>query len=121
MEKFDFEEEPRQWQPPRLNILDLLTAVVLLATLAIGAFMVYVFLNPGTPYNPLKPHIPTPFKFPTATITPLQMEATWTPTVINSTETPTLAPTITLQPSPTTFSLVPPTKTPRPSSTPKAP
>jgi len=41
--------------------------------------------------------------------------------LVFTTETPTLAPTITLQPSPTTVSLVPPSKTPPPSPTPKAP
>jgi len=76
---------------------------------------------PNTPLNPLKPKIPTPFDFPTSTVTPIQMAATWTPTTIIATETATLAPTITLQPSPTLFSLVPPTKTPKPSATPKAP
>lgn len=121
MERFDFEEEPVERSPSPLSMLDLVTAFVLLITLAIAAFMVYVFINPTSPYNPLHPSIPTPFRFPTATNTPLQMEATWTPTVIVVTESPTLVPTITLQPSPTLLSLVPPTKTPRASATPRAP
>jgi hypothetical protein len=121
MERFDFEDEPVRQGGPRLNLLDLLAVLVVLATIAIAAFMVYVFINPSTPLNPLYPNFPTPFAFPTPTITPLQMEATWTPTLVSSTETPTLAPTITLVPSATGFSLVPPTKTPPATATPKAP
>lgn len=121
MERFDFEEEPVERHGPRLNILDLLTALVLLVTLVIGAYMAYVFVKPNTPLNPLPPSIPTPFQAPTATITPIQLEATWTPTFIVETASATLAPTITLQPSPTDFSLVPPTRTPRATSTPRAP
>ena len=121
MERFDFEEEPVQRRRSRLSILDLFTALVLLVTLVIGAFLLYVFFTPDTPLNPLQPKIPTPFDFPTATITPLQMEPTWTATVIFASETPTLAPTITLQPSPTRVSLVPPTRTPSPTPTARAP
>jgi hypothetical protein len=121
MEKFDFEEESAERHGPRLNILDLLTALVLVVALLIAAYVGYVFVMPNTPLNPLQPHIATPFRFPTATITPLQLEATWTATVVDQTATSTLAPTITLQPSPTVFSLVPPTRTPLPSATARAP
>jgi hypothetical protein len=121
MEKFDFEDERGKRQGPRLSILDLVTALVVLLALAIGGFMVYVFVKPATALNPLYPKVPTPFLFPSATITPLQLEATWTPTFVNVTDTPTLAPTITLQPSPTFFSLVPPTRTPPASPTARAP
>jgi hypothetical protein len=121
MERFDFEEEPVQRRGPGFNPLDLVTVLVVLFTIALGAFMVYIFIVPNTPYNPLKPNIPTPFRFPSATITPLQMEATWTPTLVTVTNTPALAPTITLQPSNTPYSLFPPTQTPPATSTPKAP
>ena len=96
-ERFDFEidEEPIRRPRSRLNILDLFTVLVLLAAGAMAAFMAYVFFFPHTSLNPLKPRIPTPFDFPTATITPLQLEATWTPTLVLTTDTPTLAPTIT--------------------------
>lgn len=120
-ERFDFEEEPGERRGSRLHMLDCFTTLVLLATLALGSYMVYIFIQPNSPFNPLKPIIPTPYAFPTATITPLQMEATWTPTTIVTTDTPTLAPTITLQPSQTPLSLVPPSKTPPPTSTPRAP
>jgi hypothetical protein len=74
--------------------------------------------------NPLQPRLPTAFVVPSATITPIQLEATWTPTFVNVTDTATLAPTITLQPSNTPISLVPPSRTPTvppPTNTPKAP
>jgi hypothetical protein len=121
LERFDFEEEPVARRGPRLNILDVLTVLVLMLTVAVAAVMGYVFIRPDTPINPLKPKIPTPFAFPTATITPIQMEATWTPTFIFTTDTPTLAPTITLEPSSTIVALVPPTKTPPATETPRAP
>jgi hypothetical protein len=122
-ERFDFEvdEEPVKEPGPRFNVLDLFTILALLTAAFMAAFMAYVFFFPHTSLNPLKPRIPTPFNFPTATITPLQLEATWTPTVVFATDTPTLAPTITLMPSPTSISLVPPTKTPPASATPRAP
>ncbi len=122
-ERFDFEldQEPGERPRSRFNILDLLTVLVLLVAGIAAVFMSYVFFFPHTSLNPLKPRIPTPFDFPTATITPLQLEATWTPTVVLVTDTPTLAPTITLMPSPTSISLVPPTKTPPATATPRAP
>jgi hypothetical protein len=122
-EDFGF-DEPVKRPRPQLNILDLLTVLTLLATLGLGGFFLYLFINPTSPINLLQPHIPTPFVFPTATITPIQLEATWTPTFISGTDTPTLAPTITLQPSNTPISLIPPTRTPTvppPTKTPKAP
>ncbi len=121
MEKFDFEEEPVKRQAPKLNPLDCCSLVVVLATFVIGGLLLYLFVNPSSPINPLYPRIPTPLLFPTATITPIQLEPTWTPTFVDATETATLAPTITLQPSPTGFSLVPPTRTPKPTATAKAP
>jgi hypothetical protein len=124
-EDFGFDEPVKRPGPQiKLSIWDLLTVVTLLATLGIGTFFVFLFVNPTSPINVLQPRIPTPFLLPTATITPIQLEATWTPTFVNTTDTPTLAPTITLQPSNTPVLLVPPTRTatlPPPTSTPKAP
>jgi len=122
-EHFDFEDDHEyvERRGPRLNVLDLISVVVLLTAGAAAAFMLYLFFFPHAAINPLKPKIPTPFSFPTATITPLQLEATWTPTISFATDTPTLAPTITLMPSSTPLSLVPPTKTPPASATPRAP
>jgi len=121
MDNFDFNDKPAKRPGPQLNIWDVFTVLVLLVTLGIGAFFIYLFVNPATPLNPLQPRIPTPFLFPTGTITPIQLASTWTPTFVDVTDTPTLAPTITLQPSATSFSLVPPTRTPTPTPTPKAP
>jgi hypothetical protein len=122
-EDFGF-DEPVKRPSPKLNLWDMLTVLALLATLGVGAFFVFLFMNPTSPINLLQPHVPTPFIPATATITPIQLESTWTPTFISGTETPTLAPTITLQPSNTPISLVPPTRTPTippPTKTPKAP
>ena len=121
MNDFDFDDKPAKRPGPQITIWDLLSVLVLLATLAIGSYFVFVFVNPTTPYNPLQPRIPTPFLFPTGTITPIQPPPTWTPTFVNQTDTPTLAPTITLQPTATGFSLVPPSATPTITATPKAP
>jgi hypothetical protein len=119
IEKFDFEVDDKPAKPTRRlpSFVDVLTVLVLLVALLIGAFMFYIFINPQTPLNPLYPNIPTPFRFPTATVTPIQMEPTWTPTFVDATITPTLAPTFTLQPSATVISLVPPSRTPSPSPT----
>jgi hypothetical protein len=122
-EDFGF-DEPVKRPAPKLNLWDMLTVLVVLAAIAALVFFAYIFFNPTTPLNLLQPHIPTAFVAPTVTITPIQMEATWTPTVLMGTNTPTLAPTITLQPSNTPLSLVPPTRTPTQApatSTPKAP
>jgi hypothetical protein len=119
-EDFGFDEPVRQ-RGPQLSIWDLLAVLTLLATMAVGAFFVFLFINPASPINLLQPHVPTPFLLPTVTITPIQLEATWTPTFIEGTYTPTLAPTITLEPTSTPLSLVPPSKTPKPTETPKAP
>ena len=123
IEKFDFEVDDEPPKPPRRlpRFVDVLTVLVLLVALLIGGFMFYVFLNPQTPLNPLYPNIPTPFRFPTATVTPIQLEPTWTPTLVEATITPTLAPTFTLQPSSTVVSFVPPSRTPSPSPTSEPP
>ncbi len=121
-EDFGFDGPVKRPAPQiKLNIWDMFTVLTLLATLGVGAFFVYLFLNPTSVMNPLQPGIPTAFVLPSATITPIQLEATWTPTLVMGTDTATLAPTITLQPSSTPLSLVPPSKTPKPTATPKAP
>ncbi len=120
-EDFGFDEPVRQPRP-QLSVWDMLAVLTVLGTLALVGFFVWLFANPAAlPFSPLQPGIPTAFVLPSATITPIQLEATWTPTFILGTDTPTLAPTITLQPSNTPISLVPPTKTPSPTATPKAP
>ncbi|HUH95711.1 MAG TPA: hypothetical protein VLZ89_00010 [Anaerolineales bacterium] len=122
MSNFDYNEHPT---PPKggrgFNPLDLMSIVVLLVTVCIGGYFALVFINPNIPLNPFPPP-PTPFSLPTATITPIQLPATWTPTnppFMTATDTP--PPTFTLIPTVTPFSLVPPTHTPLPTATPKAP
>jgi len=115
-----FEEKPRRLP---FTIWDVLTIVVLMATLCLGGYFLMIFVNPYTALNPLPPPSPIPpLLFPTATITPLQLEPTWTPTA-------TIAPTPSITPRPTwtpiftetPFSLVTPSKTPVPTPTPKRP
>ncbi len=124
MSKYDYnyDEKPAPKKRARLELWDILSIVTLLATLAVGVFFVWIFLFPNSRLNPLPPgEMIDPNAVPTATITPIILEPTWTATLQDATETPTLLPTFTLEPSPTAFSLVPPTKTPTITPTPKAP
>lgn len=124
MSKYDYnyDEKPAPKKRARLELWDILSIVTLLATLAVGVFFVWIFLFPNSRLNPLPPgEMIDPNAVPTATITPIILEPTWTATLQDATETPTLLPTFTLEPSPTPFSLVPPTKTPTITPTPKAP
>ncbi len=66
-ERFDFEGEPTKPAGPRLGIWDWLTALTVLATLAIALYFGYLFFNPTTPLNPLRLYLPALFSFPTAT------------------------------------------------------
>ena len=121
MDNFEFkDEQPVKRSGSQFSLWDMLSILVLVITLCIGGYFALIFVNPNTPLNPLPPP-PTALLFPTATITPIQPEATWTVTITITTPTATLAPLITLEPSITPVLLVPPTKTPKPTSTPKAP
>lgn len=106
-----------------MQLFDMLSILVLILTCCMGAYFAFIFINPGSSYNILPPGGGgSGLQLPTATITPLQLEATWTasPTLEltpSSTPRPTFTPFFTNTP----FSLVPPTRTPRPTSTPKAP
>jgi hypothetical protein len=120
MDNFDFNDKPAKPPSPQLSIWDLGSFLVLVITLCMAGGFLIVFINPNIAFNPFPP-APTPLAFPTATITPIQPPPTWTPTVVNITDTPTLLATFTLQPSPTGFSLIPPSKTPQATATPKAP
>lgn len=122
MSNYDLNEQPaKRATGSRLNPWDILSIVVVLITVCIAGYFVLIFINPNIPLNPFPPP-PTPFLLPTATITPIQLPATWTatnPPFMTATDTP--PPTFTLIPTETPFSLVPPTQTPKPTSTPKAP
>ena len=116
---YSYEEAPKSGS--KLEIWDMLSIATLLLTLCVGVYFVAIFLSPQSALNPFKPG-PDPNAPPTATITPIQLDATWTiaPSQV-VTETPTLLPTYTLEPSPTPLSLVTPTVTRTPTATPKAP
>jgi hypothetical protein len=108
---------------PPIDIWDALSVVMLLITLCSCLYFTAIFISPNASYNllPPKPKVDI-FALPTFTITPIQLAATWTSTPLpDVTETSTFLPTFTLEPSPTSFSLIPPTKTPTPTKTPKAP
>jgi hypothetical protein len=122
MNNFNFDEPSgNRFKGPRLNRWDILSIIVLVITVCMAGFYLMIFINPNIPYNPFPPP-PTPYRLPTATITPIQLPATWTatnPPIMTATDTP--PPTFTLIPTVTPFSLIPPTNTPKPTSTPKAP
>ena len=117
---YGFEEAPTP--STKLEMWDMLSIVMLILTFCSGAYFVAIFLFPQSAFNPLKPNTVDPNAPPTATITPIQLDATWTVTPSQAvTGTSTLVPTDTLEPSATPFSLVTPTITFTPTATPKAP
>jgi len=106
-----------------MQLFDMLSILVLILTCCMGAYFAFIFINPASSFNFLPPGVGGGgFQPPTATITPLQLQATWTASpTIESTPSNTPRPTFTPFFTNTPFSLVPPTRTPRPTSTPKAP
>lgn len=120
MDTYESVEIPERAPRARLELWDLFTILILISTACVGTYMLLLFARPGAVYNPLPPG--NPLAPATFTITPIQLEATWTATVTPyQTSTPTPRPTFTPIPSPTGFSLVPATKTPTATKTPKAP
>ena len=118
---FDFDGKPARPQGRPMQMWDMLSILVLILTACIGAYFIYIFITPNSPFNFLPPGGRGP-QAPTVTTTPLGLQATWTasPTVEltpSDTPRPTFTPFFTNTP----FSLVPPTKTAKPTSTPKAP
>ncbi len=104
-----------------VNLWDMLSILMLFATLLAVGYFALIYINPNSSLNVLPPGGSGP-QLPTSTPTPLQLEPTWTasPTLF-VTETSTPRPTFTPLPTNTPFSLVPPTRTPKPTNTPKAP
>ena len=121
MSNYDYNlDPPAPKSRLKMEPLDILSIVVLLITACLGLYFVLIFVNPASALNPLKPF--NPYALPSVTITPIQLEATWTPSpTIVPTITETPRPTFTPIASPTFFSLIPPTNTPKPTATPKAP
>ncbi len=121
MDNYESFDQPVRQPAIRMEFLDMLSILLLVSTLCLAGYFLAIFINPHLPINLLPPRAVNPYAPPTFTITPIQLEPTWTATLINITDTPTLLPTITLQPSPTGFSLLPASKTPSPTSTPRVP
>jgi hypothetical protein len=118
---FDFDGTQSQRRGSSLQLWDMLSILVLILTACIVGYFAFIFLYPESSYNILPPGGLGP-RVPSATPTPVQLQATWTasPTLEltpSNTPRPTFTPFFTNTP----FSLVPPTKTPRPTATPKAP
>jgi hypothetical protein len=98
MDAFDYSDEKVE-RPQNASALvwNILTVLVLLATLCVAALFLGLFLNPGLALNPFPPPtLPALAGFPTATPTPRNiLPATWTPTVTpvpTQTSTPTSEP-----------------------------
>lgn len=121
---FDFDGKPSRSTTLRggsMDMWDMLSIVVLLVTACIAGYFVLVFINPQSSFNLLPPGGRGP-QTATPTTTPIQLDATWTPSpTLELTPSNTPRPTFTPFFTSTSFSLVPPTKTPKPSATPKAP
>jgi len=111
MDNFDMQTVKRPLNPILWNIA---TIVVLIGTLALGILFLDIFISPTSSLNPFPPSpAPTLLQFPTATITPLSLPATWTPSpTVAPSETPTPRPTYTLEPSFTPFYLTTQENTP---------
>ena len=105
-----------------MQIWDMLSILVLIITVCLAGYFVWIFLNPQSSFNFLPP---VSSRIPTFTPTPIKLEPTWTasPTLVltpSNTPRPTFTPFFTNTP----FSLVPPTRTLKPptaTATPKAP
>ncbi len=130
LDNFDQESKPPAKKASSSALLNILTLIILIATLCMCALFASLIANPYSLLNPFPPstHVPP---LPTATWTPHVFPATWTPTTtVEPTDTSTPRPTLTLEPSDTPFSMatvtsiftatvtVPPSRTPRPTGVP---
>jgi hypothetical protein len=102
MDPFDYAETQ---QTPRRSfsrlIFNILTLLIMIGVLGVGATFLLIFLNPQVTFNPYKPptRIPT-IALPTGTATAvIQLDPTWTPT---ATSEPSASPT----PRPTNTPLI---------------
>ncbi|HEX5808788.1 MAG TPA: hypothetical protein VFY25_09000 [Anaerolineales bacterium] len=122
-EEFDFDGTQTRRAEGPMQVWDILSILVLILTVCLVGYFALVFINPASSMNLLPPG-GGPFgqAVPSFTVTPLQLQATWTPSpTLQVTPSDTPRPTFTPLPTSTSFSLVPPTKTAKPSATPKAP
>ena len=120
---FDFDGTQSRRSAGPMQIWDILSVVILVLTVCLAGYFAMIFVNPASSLNILPPGgglFGNPS--PTFTVTPLQLQPTWTASpTLQLTPSDTPRPTLTPIPTSTSFSLVPPTKTPKPSPTPKAP
>ena len=121
-DEFDFDGKSSKPRGKGMQVWDMLSLLMLLATGGLVLYFGLIFINPSSSLNFLPPGNsgllpPTP----TPTITAIQLEATWTasPTLV-LTPTHTPRPTFTQFATNTPASLFPPTRTPKPTKTPKA-
>jgi hypothetical protein len=123
---FNFDGKPSRGRSSGgpMQVWDMLSILVLIITACLMGYFVLIFFNPDSSMNVLRPGARAP-KTPTFTPTALQLVPTWTASpTLELTATSTQYPTFTPIPTYTPFSLVPPTKTPKPptpTKTPKAP
>ena len=118
---FNFDGKPSRQRSAPMQMWDMLSLLVLGLTACIGAYFVFVYINPTSAFNILPPGGRGP-QIPSATTTPIGLAATWTPSpTLELTPSNTPRPTFTPFFTNTPFSLVPPTRTLRPSATPRAP
>ena len=121
-ENFNFDRKSSRPRGGGMQLFDMLSILALILTCCLAGYFAFIFINPDSSFNILPPSGGSGFQLPTATITPLQLEATWTASpTLELTPSNTPRPTFTPIFSETPFSLLPPTKTPKPTSTPKAP
>jgi hypothetical protein len=108
----------------KITIWDILSIVLLLATIVVLAVVSQIFSDPASSLNPFPhPTIPAVVNLPTPTKTALALPPTWTPTpkVVATEDSPTFVaqkPTWTLQPTATGFVVATWTLTATPSPTP---
>ncbi len=121
MDSFDFKPEKRVVPRKKGMIWYILTVLLLIGIACLGYFYISIFLNPASPLNPFPPRpTATLYSTETATITPLQLPATYTPSqTMGRSPTRTKAPTWTPLPNMVTPTITEtPTDTLEPSITP---
>jgi hypothetical protein len=120
---FDFDGTQSRRTSAPMQIWDMLSILVLLLTVCLIGYFALIFINPASQFNPLPPgQGPFGSNIPTFTVTPIQLEPTWTSSpTLAATPSSTPRPSLTPEPTSTSFSLVPPTKTVKPTNTPRAP
>lgn len=111
MDKWDYIDSNRIRRRRVALVWNLLTVLMLLATLCVVVVFMSVFINPNSGWNFFPPAtLPPAIALPTLTPTPRQiLPPTWTPV---PSITPTWTPTATMPPTETPFPLFTPSTTP---------